>query len=490
MSKKEKITSILLNGSDNFIEVGQTGEKFKDLKKGTLGMWYRPADNESRPQQLIWRGSTLSFQMGIGNWVDSLEDESLIIGIYRNGQPELEFYIRRGNNFFTDNHWYHISFIVGENYNKLFINGVEQNATYTKGSAQTGNLFLQHEEGVDDTIYFGKRLLDGNPHLFTAGYIDEICILDQPLSNWDVKKLYDYGRKIDLRLEHGQNLLAYWRISETQNLPAIEDLSGNEQHGTLKGTTDENTLLIKDVNTLYFKDGDGNELPLSDTSEGGSFRSLWGEKGDNIYFDTGHIGIGTSEPNATLHIAGGNNAGLRIETDNQSPWSFIIQNKTAPTRGLEIYQADNGVSHIWNNYSNGAHISLSPSGKVGIGTADPKADLHVEGQLLGAARDMWNRSLRVCCGRTSGGHTDWKPHGATGIYLDVSISECGFTDAPYLVCSLHGTGGHWSTTGGSNPYYISKDNFRIYVRFDGGGGLSPAYANQYHWHIHWIAIGK
>ena len=63
-------------------------------------------------------------------------------------------------------------------------------------------------------------------------------------------------------------------MGETQSLPKIKDFSGNELHGIFKGTPEENALSIKEVNTLFFKDGDGNEIRLSGSVEEASVRSL------------------------------------------------------------------------------------------------------------------------------------------------------------------------------------------------------------------------
>ena len=136
--------------------------------------------------------------------------------------------------------------------------------------------------------------------------------------------------------------------------------------------------------------------------------------------------------------------------------------------------------------------NLTLGGKVGIGITTPEAELHVMGKLLGAAQDISGKALRICCGKTPEGSTNWEPYrgGTTGIFVDVDTSACGFIDTPIYIVNMHGNASNWSTTGGSSPYNRTNQSFRIYVRFSDGRELTPSFANDRGWHIQWIAIGN
>ncbi|NEO47469.1 MAG: hypothetical protein F6K55_26450 [Moorea sp. SIO4A3] len=139
---------------------------------------------------------------------------------------------------------------------------------------------------------------------------------------------------------------------------------------------------------------------------------------------------------------------------------------------------------------------LTVSGRVGIGTETPKAELHVLGKLLGAAQDISGTALRICCGKTPEGSTSWQPYvgGIEGIYVDVDTSACGFQSTPIYLVNMHGNSFNWEATGGSSPYDSTNQGFRIYVRFpsdrDGRPNLTPDFANSKGWHIQWLAIGN
>ena len=159
------------------------------------------------------------------------------------------------------------------------------------------------------------------------------------------------------------------------------------------------------------------------------------------------------------------------------------------------------------------NADLTVKNKVGIGTDTPEkelevigdisatnlsvsSELYVLGKLLGAAQDTSGNALRICCGKTPEGSTNWQPHDPNlqSIYVDVDTSACSFQSTPIYLVNLHGNGDNWETTGGSTAYERTNHSFRIYVRFlsdrDGRPNLTPDYANSKRWHIQWLAIGN
>jgi hypothetical protein len=98
--------------------------------------------------------------------------------------------------------------------------------------------------------------------------------------------------------------------------------------------------------------------------------------------------------------------------------------------------------------------------------------------------------LRIGSGRTNPGSTAWQPYnaGTTGIFVDVNTSAAGFTGAPLYFTSIGGNSSHWATTGATSVYLPTATGFRIYVRWDDGGPITPAQANGFQWHINWFGI--
>ena len=73
---------------------------------------------------------------------------------------------------------------------------------------------------------------------------------------------------------------------------------------------------------------------------------LWTESGSNVYYDTGNVGIGTTDPKSPLHVVGTGDAGtIRIEHDGEADIQFLdnqhIQNWQVGTNNVGFYIYDN-----------------------------------------------------------------------------------------------------------------------------------------------------
>lgn len=135
-------------------------------------------------------------------------------------------------------------------------------------------------------------------------------------------------------------------------------------------------------------------------------------------------------------------------------------------------------------------LSILENGNLGIGTSDPQAELHIVGNLLGAAKDQKGNAMRICCGQTPRGKTPWVQNGDNGIYVDVDTSSCDFKSNPIYLTNMHGENSNWEVTGGSSAYQISPLGFRIHVRYSDSKPITVALANSWDWHIQWLAIGN
>jgi hypothetical protein len=152
----------------------------------------------------------------------------------------------------------------------------------------------------------------------------------------------------------------------------------------------------------------------------------------------GEVGIGTASPNEMLEIKKGFNGftGLRIDNpstgaNTEAGIDFYIINKRAkiaverPTLDLVIENsnAQSGANIMFNTSGGtpGTRMTITGDGKVGIGTTDPVAKLHIEdtNKVLGNYQNLFiktsdefgaNKGGSIGFGgifNSIGGHTQW-----------------------------------------------------------------------------------
>jgi hypothetical protein len=111
--------------------------------------------------------------------------------------------------------------------------------------------------------------------------------------------------------------------------------------------------------------------------------------------NTGLVGIGTTDPKRRLHVEGGEiHSGGTLETTA----GFSFANRDAPNNGAYVEGGEEGQRWVWHSrgqvarlWSAGDRLAVDRNGNVGIGTIEPKAKLHVAGdvQVDGVAGIGW-----------------------------------------------------------------------------------------------------
>jgi hypothetical protein len=115
----------------------------------------------------------------------------------------------------------------------------------------------------------------------------------------------------------------------------------------------------------------------------GSGSSQWTTSGQNVYYNSGNIGIGTTSPNTAKLVISGNIAaeGLDLASTDQYANLRVIRNSLSGLdKDLYLQYAAGAVSRI-RFYSNNAESMTLSDGKLGIGTATPAVKLDVVGDI-------------------------------------------------------------------------------------------------------------
>ena len=107
----------------------------------------------------------------------------------------------------------------------------------------------------------------------------------------------------------------------------------------------------------------------------------WIKNGNNIYYNVGKVGIGTTSPTAPLHVFS-TSAGAYILHENSTTFAFGIRLKN-PIRDWSLIHSPAGEDRfcIYDATAGMEPLSVLPSGNVGIGTSAPSTKLEVAGQI-------------------------------------------------------------------------------------------------------------
>lgn len=100
---------------------------------------------------------------------------------------------------------------------------------------------------------------------------------------------------------------------------------------------------------------------------------LWGTSGNNIYYNSGKVGIGDSSPSKTLTVAGDAKVGgaFFIKSDGK-----ISGNATT----FKLLAKAGRTLQLGTDNTNG-RLFIDTSGNVGIGTITPQSELAVNGKI-------------------------------------------------------------------------------------------------------------
>ncbi|MFG1494660.1 tail fiber domain-containing protein [Halobacteriovorax sp. ZH4_bin.1] len=116
--------------------------------------------------------------------------------------------------------------------------------------------------------------------------------------------------------------------------------------------------------------------------------SQWTDSGLDIYFSTGHVGIGTSSPTGPLHIVGGAND---VNTMRFGATDADVAAITDYANMAGLLIASEGVSNSYHSLRvvsdiDGTDIeslAVTNAGRVGIGVLNPTSKLEVAGNIKG-----------------------------------------------------------------------------------------------------------
>lgn len=201
-----KGNGLSFNGIDSYVSIGSEDGKppaiLSNLGVGAISIWFNveriPLDHGIAP--LLYYGSTAKCDffdaanqgliIELGHSPIFPGSEEIFYTVWSNGCTLPSFCFDSGFDI-AKNQWHHFVVVVDENYNTGYLNGEELvDRDYNFGDKGDSEFF--EDALVDQEFWLGKGHWDRTEQFFD-GAIDELKIFNRPLSDQEVKNLYNEG---------------------------------------------------------------------------------------------------------------------------------------------------------------------------------------------------------------------------------------------------------------------------------------------------------
>ena len=196
-----------------------------------------------------------------------------------------------------------------------------------------------------------------------------------------------------VQYDHGTKAMTF-RTEGTDRM--VIDDTGNVGIGTANPGEKLSVAGFIESTTGGFRFPDGTVQTTAATGGGGS--SPWTESENNIYYNTGNVGIGTDSPQRKLHLYDGNagtdpawtpddhlivenneGAGIQIFTPADKPGYLGFSDPGGRQRGYILYEHGADIMALGPQGTD--RMVIDNTGNVGIGTTSPQSELAVDGTI-------------------------------------------------------------------------------------------------------------
>jgi len=173
------------DGSNDYIRISNLAS-YNQYSQGTIEMWFKWRPGGNYPGGLFGysgdsnQGDNDYINMNLGEWGSEFPDESIAYQFKNSGIIQYFGWYRGGHELYHDGIWHYMTLVVGNDYNKLYVDGEELYLEYNYGDGSVGNYFLNIDDV--DFFYLGAADVSGRLRYFFNCDLDETRISMIPRS--------------------------------------------------------------------------------------------------------------------------------------------------------------------------------------------------------------------------------------------------------------------------------------------------------------------
>lgn len=234
----------------------------------------------------------------------------------------------------------------------------------------------------------GEQTKDGN--LIIKGFIYGD---DLRLGNWG-KGITNGG---DIEIKNAAGTVTLFHVDGNNgNVNWSGSLTGGSvPWSRITGFPGESDPKVGTLNSGKWCTSNGSQIICNNDSP---FNSQWTTSGNNIYYNSGNVGVGTTRPDTKLTVAAaGDEVALKIinsaSTDNYltlADYQIIMNRSNGSNAALGLITTNSGSWGATGGYiqfspNNSVAMTLVPGGLVGIGKTSPTQKLDVSGNIVGTS---------------------------------------------------------------------------------------------------------
>jgi hypothetical protein len=182
-------SAFFFDGLTNYIDISSIASQLNGVRTGSISIWFKTDETVRSKFLFTYHKDTSSVSyIVLGHFTGYLSAESISATII----PSVSFGDIKGNDYYMDGIWHHALFVMGTNFNALYMDGEKVSLTYRHepsvftGDSNSGNILWTDIAGA----LIGKSITPGDSGYNFKGSMDDIRVYNRALSDEEINQIY------------------------------------------------------------------------------------------------------------------------------------------------------------------------------------------------------------------------------------------------------------------------------------------------------------